>query len=110
MRRQLGRGLGHNRHGHEISHNYQERTRAYRFRGFPPLSIILTSVEVILDQISDQVRLQGWIAEEIRLSDECADPAAAQIHRKLAGLYASRLSELRQQAPVVALMPPMLSG
>ena len=66
--------------------------------------------EVVLDQNLDEVQLQGWIAEEIRLSDDCADPAAAQIHRKLAGLYASRLSQLRQGPPVAAMMPPMLPG
>lgn len=63
-----------------------------------------------MDRFLDEGRLQGWIAEEMRYSDDCADPAAAQVHRKLAALYASRLSELQQQAPAAAVTPPLHSG
>ena len=50
----------------------------------------------------DAALLQSWIAEEIKLSDSCAQPATAQIHRKIAALYSDRLSALQVQEPNIA--------
>ena len=38
-------------------------------------------------------------AEELDRSDSCSDPNAAQVHRRLAILYANMVAELRQLTP-----------
>lgn len=38
-------------------------------------------------------------AEELDRSDRCSDPNAAQIHRRLAILYANMVAELRHLTP-----------
>lgn len=54
-----------------------------------------------MDRKPNAALLQRWIVEEIELSEACAQPAPAQIHRKIAALYADQLSELRSRAPIV---------
>lgn len=45
--------------------------------------------------------------EELDYADRCTDMIAAQIHRQLAGLYANKLSELRNLAsPEIAEFAP----
>ena len=44
-------------------------------------------------------------AEELAAADECADPAAAQIHRSLAALYSSKIDELVRARGIVAVRP-----
>lgn len=41
-------------------------------------------------------------AEELDRSDSCSDPNAAQVHRRLAVLYANMVAELRHLTPFEA--------
>ena len=49
-------------------------------------------------------------AEELDRAERCSDPSAAQIHRRLAILYANMVAELKQLTPMEiaeqADMPP----
>lgn len=49
-------------------------------------------------------------AEELDRAERCSDPSAAQIHRRLAILYANMVAELKQLTPLEiaeqADMPP----
>jgi hypothetical protein len=54
---------------------------------------------------SDVDFLLNRVAEELVFADDCADASAAHVHRQMAALYAGRLTELRQQGHMVAVVP-----
>lgn len=49
--------------------------------------------------------LRRRAAEELAAAGACADPAAAQIHRSLAALYASKIDELVRARGIEAVRP-----
>ena len=56
--------------------------------------------------------LRRRTAEELAVADDCADLAAAQIHRRLSALYASKIDELsriRSKGPVQRDAPDHVS-
>lgn len=49
--------------------------------------------------------LRRRAAEELAAAGECADPAAANIHRSLAALYSSKIDELIRARGTEAVRP-----